>query len=254
MQTPTYKYAIVRGVPDSFDWCIKPDPTAAIDIGLAKEQHNTYKSTLAKLGLELVTVTADDRYPDCCFVEDTAIVAGGSAVVLSMGAPSRVGEEVEVRKVLAEYKTLHEIYPPATMDGGDALLIDKKLFVGWSRRTNREAAAELEKIASGYEVITVPLAGVLHLKSACTYLGDNCVLVCKGHFDENILSTYRKIYVYPEDAYSANCLAVNGKVLISKGFPRTRSAVEAAGFDAIEMDMSEFRKAGGSLTCLSILF
>jgi dimethylargininase len=254
MRTPTYKSAIVRGVPDSFDWCIKPDPAAVIDVGLAKEQHNTYQNTLEKLGLGLVTVAADERYPDCCFVEDTAIVVGELAVVLSIGAPSRVGEEVEVRKVLAEYKSLVEIDPPATMDGGDVMCIDDKLFVGLSQRTNREAVAELEKKASGYEVIAVPLEGVLHLKSACTYLGNDCILVCRGHFDESILSVYKKIYVHPEDSYSANCLTVNGKVLVSKGFPRTRSAIEAAGFETIELDMSEFRKAGGSLTCLSILF
>jgi dimethylargininase len=255
MRIPTYKYAIVRDVPDSFDWCIKPDPAAVIDVGLAKKQHGTYKNTLQKLGLELMIIASDDRYPDCCFVEDTAIIVGEAAVVPSMGAPSRIGEEVEVRNVLAGYKSLLEVNLPAMMDGGDVLLIDKKIFVGLSKRTNREAVSHLQEISpAGYEVIAVPLAGVLHLKSACTYLGDDCVLMCKGHFDDDVFTAYNKIVVHPEDAYSANCLAVNDRVLISNGFPRTRSALEAAGFDTIEMDMSEFRKAGGSLTCLSILF
>jgi len=255
MQTPVYEYALVRGVPESFDSCIKPDPAMTIDLALAAKQHDSYRSTLKELGLELVEAEADDRYPDCCFVEDTAIILGDTAVMLPLGAPSRSGEEVAVGKILAKHMRLQEMPLPARMDGGDVLLVDKKVFVGLSERTDRAAVFRLQELAAGgYEVIAVPLSGVLHLKSACSYVGDGCVLISRGFFDERIFSEYRAIFVHPDDAYSANCLAVNGKVLVSKGFPRTRSALEAAGFETIELDMSEFRKGGGSLTCLSILF
>lgn len=256
MHTPTFKYAVIRKVPSSFDSCIKADIASTIDVELAKAQHEAYLNVLQSLGLELLTLEADDRYPDCCFVEDTAITAGEKAVILHMGAPSRVGEEAEVRKILARYKKVFEIQAPADMDGGDVLAIGKNLFVGLSRRTNREAVSRLEEIAAGdgYRVTAVPLRGVLHLKSACSYLGKGCVLVCRGYFDESVLAAYETIIVPPDEAYAANCLAANGKVVTSKGFPRTRSAIEAAAFETIELNMSEFRKAGGSLTCLSILF
>ncbi len=256
MQTPTYKYAVIRKVPSSFDSCIKAEGASTIDVELADAQHEAYLNVLQSLGLELLTLEADDRYPDCCFVEDTAIAVGDKAVVLHMGAPSRVGEEAEVRKILARYKKVHEVQAPADMDGGDVLAVGKNLFVGLSRRTNRAAVSRLEEIVAGdgYRVTAVPLRGVLHLKSACSYLGKGYVLVCRGYLDDSVLSAYETITVPPDEAYAANCLAANGKVVVSKGFPRTRSAIEAAAFETIELNMSEFRKAGGSLTCLSILF
>jgi dimethylargininase len=261
MQGPGYEHAIVRKVPDSFDSCIKASAQLTIDVRLARMQHDAYRKILESLGLEVTALEADDRYPDCCFVEDAAIVAGERAILLPLGAPSRVGEEIAVGKLLARYKTVHrmaspEIDSPARMDGGDVLAVGKKLFVGLSRRTNRNAVAKLKEMlaADGYEVVAVPLRGVLHLKSACSHLGNGCVLICRGYFDENIFSAYQRIIVHPDDAYSANCLAVNGRVIVSKGFPRTRDGIEAAGFETIELDMSEFRKGGGSLTCLSIVF
>jgi dimethylargininase len=255
-QTPVYKHAIVRNVADSFDSCIKPNDESIIDIELAGVQHNAYRRILQELGLELLTLAADERHPDCCFVEDTAIVAGDRAVILHMGASSRVGEEAEVRKIIARYKKVRDLKSPATMDGGDVMAVGKKLFVGLSQRTTPEAASRLEELMApeGYEVIAVPLKGILHLKSACSYLGDGCVLVSRGYFDDNIFSAYKQIIVHPDEAYSANCLAVNGTIVVSKGFPHTRSKIESAGFETIELDMSEFRKGGGSLTCLSILF
>jgi dimethylargininase len=256
MKTPIYKYAIIRDVPDSFDSCIKPSGESIIDIELAKVQHKAYRKVLENQGIELLILDADNRFPDCCFVEDTTIVVGDKAIVLHMGAPSRVGEEMEVGKQMANHKQILELRSPAAIDGGDVLQIGSKLFVGLSQRTNHEAVSQLGDLLAddGCDVVAVPLEGVLHLKSACSYLGDGCVLVCRGYFDDNIFSAYKNIIVHPEDAYSANCLSINGKVIISKGFPRTKAGIAAAGFEISELDMSEFRKGGGSLTCLSILF
>ncbi len=106
----------------------------------------------------------------------------------------------------------------------------------------------------GYEAVAVQLRNVLHLKSACTHIGEDYILVAPGCFDKMIFHNFQQIEVSKEDEYSANCLGVNGKVLVSHGYPRTKSAIEAAGFETIEMQMSEFYKGGGSLTCLSTIF
>ncbi|MFH1755084.1 MAG: arginine deiminase family protein, partial [Candidatus Latescibacterota bacterium] len=186
MQTPQYERAIIRGVPDSFDSCIKPDDRRAIDITLAREQHCAYREVLRSVQVELIMMEADEKHPDCCFVEDTAIVIGDMALMLHMGAHSRVGEEVAVRRLLSKHKQIHDITSPATIDGGDVLLARDKLFVGLSQRTNSRAVSMLGEMMSpgGVTVVPVPINGILHLKSACSYLGDGYVLLCRGYFDE----------------------------------------------------------------------
>jgi dimethylargininase len=256
MNTPSGQFAIVRQVPDSFNQCIKPDGEAVIDVSLARDQHAAYCAALEAAGLELIRLEPDERYPDCCFVEDTTMVAGDLAVMLPIGASSRVGEEVEVEKSLRPYKLIKRIKPPASMDGGDILKIENRMYIGLSQRTNRRAISELNSLISlqGYEAIPVPLDKVLHLKSACSYVGSGQVVISPGCFDDRILSEYNKIEVPDPEAYSANCLAINGTVLISKGFPQTKNRIESAGFKTVELEMSEFRKAWGSLTCLSVIF
>ena len=256
MNTPSGQFALVRQVPDSFDQCIKPDGEAVIDVGLARDQHAAYCAALEAAGLKLIHLEADERYPDCCFVEDTVVVAGDLAVMLPIGAPSRVGEEVEVEKSLRPFKIIKKIKPPASMDGGDILKAENQLYIGLSQRTNHQAISELNSLISsqGYEAIPVPLEKVLHLKSACSYVGSGQVVIFPGCFDDQVLSEYNKIEVPEPEAYSANCLAINGTVLFSKGFPRTKSRIESAGFKTVELEMSEFRKAWGSLTCLSVIF
>ncbi|HBC93618.1 MAG TPA: N(G),N(G)-dimethylarginine dimethylaminohydrolase, partial [Pelotomaculum sp.] len=107
---------------------------------------------------------------------------------------------------------------------------------------------------NGYEVIPVEIKGTLHLKTVCTYLGDGCVIMAPSHFDHTIFSEYRKVMVSEEEAYSANCLAVNGKVVVPGGYPRAREHIGKEGFATMEVDISEFRKGNGGLTCLSIIF
>jgi dimethylargininase len=142
------------------------------------------------------------------------------------------------------------------IDGGDVLKVEDKVFIGLSARTNSEAIEQVRKIlrSSGLDVIPVNVHNVLHLKSACTYLGDNCVVLSNGNFDTNVLSGLRKIIVAKGEEYAADCLAVNGTVLIAKGYPKTKSLIENEGFPVEELEMSEFRKGEGALTCLSIIW
>ncbi|MHB8985582.1 MAG: dimethylarginine dimethylaminohydrolase family protein [Eubacteriales bacterium] len=254
---PTARFAIVRGVPATYDKCIKPNgQDNRIDVDLAKEQHEKYCLALQELGLTLLRVDPDDSLPDCCFVEDTATVAGETAVITRMGTPSRALETAAVKKVISGYLNTAEILPPAVIDGGDVLKIKKDIYIGLSGRTDRHAVEQVEALVSagGCRVIPVEISGALHLKTTCTYLGNGCVVLAPGHFDPKKLSGYSIIAVPGNEAYSANCLAVNGRVLIPKGYPLTRELIEKEGFKTVEVDISEFRKGNGGLTCLSILF
>ncbi len=255
MNAPIARYAIVRPVPDSYDNCVRTN-VEKIDIVLARKQHAEYCKVLKRLGLKLVWIKRDNNLPDSCFVEDTAVILGEKAVVCNMGVKSRTKEVVEVAKVMEELKETHYIESPATIDGGDVLKIEDKIFVGLSARTNLQATQQLRKILedTAFEVVPVKVRDVLHLKSACTYLGYKYVILAKRHFDTNLLQGLRKIVVPKGEEYAADCLAINGTILIAKGYPRTKKLVEKEGFSVELLEMSEFRKGEGALTCLSIIW
>ncbi|NIR42931.1 MAG: hypothetical protein GWN99_03475 [Gemmatimonadetes bacterium] len=260
MRTPTGTHAIVRGVPATFDRAIQAyGPARPIDVERARDQHARYCAALEELGLELIPVPADDRFPDCPFVEDTAVVIGDLAVLARPGADSRRGEVAAVGEALAARPSLdvRMLLPPATLDGGDVLAIGDRVYVGLSDRTNQDGADRLAEILAERSIDVEPLVvrDVLHLKSACTYLGDDTILWLPGHVEgDELLRDRTVIEVSADERHAANCLAMNGRVLVPKGAPRTRSALEAAAFDTIEIDMTESVKAGAGLTCSSIVF
>lgn len=254
VSTPTAKHAVVRPVPDSYNLCVRTS-VEEIDVALAKRQHAEYCKALQRLGLKLVWVRGDNTLPDSCFVEDTAVTFREKAVICNMKIKSRVKEVVEVAKVLENLKEIHYIRPPATIDGGDALKIEDRILVGLSARTNLHAVHQLRKIleSCSFEVVPVKVRNLLHLKSACTYLGDDCAILSRGHFNAEILRGLRKIVVPRGEEYAADCLAINGTVLMAKGYPKTKKLVEKEGFLVEELEVSEFRKGNGALTCLSII-
>lgn len=255
VSTPTAKYAVVRPVPDSYDHCVRTN-TEKIDVALAKAQHREYCNTLQELGLKLVWIKGDNTLSDSCFVEDTAITVGEKAIICNMKIKSRAKEVVEVARVLEKLKETHYVKPPATIDGGDVLKVEDKILVGLSARTNLQAVRQLEKILENdsLQVVPVKIQNVLHLKSACTYLGSNCVIFSKGCFDPEILRDYEKVVVPRGEEYVADCLAINGVVLMAKGYPKSRRLLEKRGFLVKDLEISEFRKGEGALTCMSVIW
>jgi dimethylargininase len=245
--------AIVRKPGRNFAEGISTSGLGKPDSAKALEQHEAYCNALTMCGLEVIVLEADERYPDGCFVEDTAIVTSGVAVLARPGAASRIGEEVEISKVLSQFKEIVEIESPGTLDGGDVLRVDDHFFIGISGRTNNEGARQLYEILVryGYTASTVVVGSGLHLKSGIAYLG-------KGNFISvqelsGITETGNFIIADPDEAYSANCLAVNYHLLIPKGFPKSGKKIAGLGYRVIELDISEFRKMDGGLTCLSLL-
>ncbi|UCG36846.1 MAG: N(G),N(G)-dimethylarginine dimethylaminohydrolase [Candidatus Bathyarchaeota archaeon] len=248
------KYAIVRPVPNSYAKCVRRNKER-IDVALARKQHKRYCDAIRELGLELIWIQRADNLPDSCFVEDTAVVIGEKAVICNMKVKSRAEEVTKVANAMKGLRDTHFIKPPATIDGGDVLTIENKVFVGITSRTNMYAANQLKNIVknTGFEIIPVKISTVLHLKSACTYLGNKTVVLSKGHFNIDCLQGLRRILVPKDEEYAADCLAINGKVIVAEDYPKTKRLVEKHGYEVRTLDISEFRKCEGALTCLSII-
>ncbi len=235
------------------------------DYGKALEQHAAYVEALRTCGLAVTVLEADEEYPDSVFVEDTAVLSENTAVITRPGAPSRRGEEKSMALALAEfYPELDRILAPGTLEGGDVMRAGDCFYVGLSAaslrggaaRTNEEGARQFAAIfrRGGHETIPVPLREVLHLKTGVSCLGDNRLLACGEFLAQPLFSSFDIIPVPAEESYAANSLRVNGRVFVPAGFPRTRRAIEHAGYDTMALDVSEFRKLDGGLSCLSLRF
>jgi dimethylargininase len=250
--------ALVRGVPASFAAALTGLPLATpLDPARAQRQHAAYVAALADLGLEVVAVPADEACPDCCFVEDTAVVAGGVALLTRPGAPSRRAEVSVVGAVLARYLPVVRMEAPATLDGGDCLQLGATIYVGRSARTNEAGIAGLEAVFAprGLRVVPVPMpAGVLHLKTVCSRLADDCMLLAEDTIAPAEFVGVRIISVPAAEAHAANVLAVGRAALVPHDAPETARRVTRAGWTVHPIDTSELRRADGALTCPSILF
>ncbi len=248
------KFAIVRRPGKNFAGGISTSKLGKPDYRKALSQHNEYCDALVKCGLELIILDADERYPDSCFVEDTAVVFDEAAVITRPGAESRRGEEEEIEKVLARYKPVERIKSPGTCDGGDVLRAENHFYIGRSSRTNEHGAAQLSAILGkyGYKVSEIPVNEGLHLKSGLEYLG-NGTFISTTDFAANF-DPARTILLQADEKYSANCLLINGTLLIPEGYPVSKQQELKLGYKVISLEMSEFRKMDGGLTCLSIVF
>ncbi len=175
--------ALVREVPDSFGRAqTRRPPRPPLDVTLARSQHLEYRACLQQGGFRVEVLPADQDHPDCHFIEDTAVVAGGAALLARLGHPSRRGEETVVGAALRRLLPVSVMESPATLDGGDVLKVGRRLFVGCSERTNVQGREALARFASrrGLQVVPVEVKGVLHLKSALAAVDEETVLVGPG--------------------------------------------------------------------------
>ncbi len=227
-----------------------------VDLARAQEQHHAYEKLLEKLGARVISLPAEPDLPDSMFVEDPAIVLDELAVILPLGTETRRREASSLAQALAKFRKLETISLPGTLEGGDVLRIGRKLFVGLTQRSNAEGIRQLAAILAPhhYEVISVPVTGCLHLKSAVTYLGRNTLLANRAWFDATPLAGHEWLDVDPAEPHAANALALGDTVIFPASFPRTRSRIEARGFSVTTIDISELQKAESGLTCSSLLF
>lgn len=249
--------AVVREIPDSFKDCITSQQDKdSIDVKKARLQHENYCGTLESFGIELLRISTDESLPDCCFTEDVAIVLDEMAIITNPRMKSRSGEREEMEKALHPYRKMVRLEAPAYLDGGDVVVIGKKIFVGLSERSNANAIEQLQLLldAYGYTVTGVPVKNVLHLKSACTYIGNGYVLLSPENIDPIFFADYKLIKVPKEESYCADALAIDGRVLIPEGYPLTKKMILDSGFKVITLDTTEIKKADGALTCMSVIF
>jgi dimethylargininase len=223
-----------------------------IDYDLAVHQHESYRELLRSLGCEVVSLPADPEYPDCVFVEDTAIVLQDVAVITRPGAESRRGETWVMAKALAPYRQLTHIEAPATIDGGDVLVLDETIYVGLSERTNEEALEQLRRL-TGREVIAAGVHGALHLKSAVTQVSPDALVINRDWIDARPFAAWTLIDVDPAEPFGANALLIGTTLVYPTAFPATRVRLEARDIDIRTVDASELAKAEGGVTCCSVL-
>lgn len=221
------------------------------------QQHQAYLDALGKCDVSVKVLPASEEYPDSTFVEDAAVLTTDFAVVTNPGAESRNGETKEIATVLKQfYHDLRYIKAPGTLDGGDVLQIDDHFYIGISARTNTNGANQLKTILESehYQATIVPLQAFFHLKSGIAYLGNNIIVVAGEFIEHPDFASYEKIIVPPEEEYAANCICMNDYVIIPKGFEKMKQQVNDKGYQTIELDMSEFQKQDGGLSCLSLRF
>lgn len=253
----TFTNAIVRRPSPEMVHGITSATLGSPDFLLALRQHEKYVEALETCGLEVKVLDGDPGFPDSVFIEDVAVCTPGCAIITNPGAESRNGEKDGMRAVLSEfYQNIEEIRAPGTMEAGDVMRVGNHLYIGLSERTNPEGARQLISILEreGMTGSVVPLKNVLHLKTGVSYLDNNHLLACGELVDFQGFSSYDRIVVPAREAYAANSLWINGTVLVPEGFPETRAEIEKAGYPVITVDVSEFQKLDGGLSCLSLRF
>jgi dimethylargininase len=227
-----------------------------IDLALAARQDQAYADALRSCGARVITLDANATMPDCVFVEDTALVFDELAVMMSPGAESRRGEPAGIEPALRPFRRIERLTPPATMDGGDVVVSGRDVYVGESARTNSAGIAELREILRpfGYSVHGIPVTGCLHLKTALSALPDGRFLANPDWIDASSIAANRLVPVPIEEPWAGDVLVIGERIIVSDAFPRTIALLGALGWTVIPVSVSEFAKAEGGVTCLSLVF
>jgi dimethylargininase len=248
--------ALTRPVPASIVNCeLTHLERLPIDVAAAVRQHSEYEETLRSLACEVRQLPGLPQHPDSVFIEDTAVVLDECAIITRPGAESRRGEVDGVADALRPLRRLYHIEAPGTLDGGDVLRVGRHVYVGASTRSNDDGARQLADAvaAYGYAVKQVSMRGCLHLKTAASALPDESLLLDPRCVDVNGFDGIGVIGVHQDEPQAANVLFVGDVIVLPASAPRTREALDAAGYRTLAIDASELAKAEGGLTCCSLL-
>ncbi|ABF43094.1 amidinotransferase [Candidatus Koribacter versatilis Ellin345] len=261
MAATHFTKAIVRIPGSNFAEGLTTAELGAPNYELAFQQHARYCDALRECGLQVTVLPADLRYPDSTFVEDAAVLTAEAAILTRPGAASRAGE---VEAIAAEirgggFPSVLSINEPGTLDGGDICEVGRHFFLGLSLRSNEEGVQQLGMFleALGYTASVVDIRemqSILHLKSGIAYIGENTLVVWEEMADLPQFQGYELIRVSPDEHYGANCVRVNDCVLVAEGFPKLTAELECRAFKPLLLEMSEFEKMDGGLSCLSLRF
>jgi len=256
----TVRHALVRTVASSMGRGLTTQHLGVPDLIAARREHAEYVAVLRSLGVEVTVLESADDLPDSHFVEDTAVIHRGTAVLTRPGAPERQSEVERIRPHLERHLAVRELggRREARVDGGDVLIAGHEAWIGIGARTNREGAEQmadhLRAVDPRLSVRLIPFRGLLHFKSGITAVHPGCYVG-----DPQIqLETERKVepvhWLPASEGYGANVLPLNGAVLVASSSPAVRAFAEAEVEKVVPLDMGEFRKMDGALTCLSLLW
>jgi len=248
--------AITRKISPRFNECeITHIERAPIEVNIARAQHDDYVRALAKLGCQVIELPEESNLPDSVFVEDTAFILPEVAVITRPGADSRKPEIESIIPAISPYRPLVHVSEPASVDGGDVLVLGKKIFIGMSSRSNQHAVNQLNKLLDnyGYTVHGIETNDCLHLKTAVTQVDDKTLLINPNWVDPTNFPGFDLIEVDASEPFAANCLPVLGKIIYPTTFPKTRKRLEEKGFVIAPVDLSELAKAEGAVTCCSLI-
>ena len=230
-----------------------------IDPTRADRQHSAYEQALEQAGYEIIRLPELPDHPDGAFVEDTALLLDGHAIILRPGATSRVSETSSTADGLAGHFELHRV-ADGHVDGGDVLRIGRTLYVGLSTRTDAAGITALADIVSplGFEVVQAELKECLHLKTGATLAGPDragnpVLLYNAASVDPAQFSGVEPMSVDPLEPAAANCLRVGARLILPAGNPRTAQRMCDRGFHVVEVDVSELQKAEAGVTCMSLI-
>ena len=248
--------AFVREVPDSFVKALTMGDRPALDVDRARAQHAAYRQMLEDAGYDVTVVPADEDCPDCPFIEDAAVVLDSFAIITRPGAEERRPETGPVAAALSKLMPTHEIVGPGIVDGGDVMRAGNTVFIGRSARTNDAGIAQFAELASadGLRVVAAPVSEVLHLKSAVVPLDDETLLIASDCTDPSVFIGYRLIEKPRAEKTGSALRLHDGRIVVTANSPMTIGTLQGAGYDVSWTDTTEFQKADGGLTCLSLLF
>lgn len=248
--------AITRDISPRFNECeITHIDRTPIDVDVARTQHREYVLALKALGCTVLELPAEPELPDSVFVEDTAFILPELAVITRPGADSRKPEVESIVQALTPLTRFVRVHEPATVDGGDVLVLGKNIYVGLSTRSNQTAIDQLNEMLGdyGYTVTGIQLHDCLHLKSAVTRVNDNTLLINENWVDTHHFANYTWIEVDPAEPFAANCLPIGDTIIFPTAFSKTSTTLEQAGFKVLKVDVSELAKAEGAVTCCSLI-
>jgi len=256
----TFTRAIVRPPAETFASGLTTGALGPPDVKKSREQHEAYRHALERAGLRVTVLEESRDFPDSTFVEDVAVITGSAVILTRPGAESRRGEVGLIRDALLRCElAVDEIAAPATLDGGDVCDADGHFFIGLSARTNAGGAEQLAQWLSvnGRTSSIIDVSGIdslLHFKSGFAYLGDDTMVAAVELSDHPAFRRYRVVPVDPEEACAANCVRVNDRVLVPAGYPKLALSLESLGYALDVLNVSEFQKMDGGLSCLSLRF
>ena len=252
-----FKYAIVRKPSLSMIEGISGAELGLPDYDKAIIQHDDYIEALKECGLEVTELPAVEEYPDSCFVEDPALMTPHCAILTNPGAESRRGEVAHIADTVRKfYDNVEEIKSPGYLEAGDIMMVGDHYYIGLSERTNQKGADQMIAILEKYGMSgsVVEMSEVLHLKTGLGYLEDNNLVACGEFLAKPEFQKYNIMEIDKKDSYSANSVWINGTVLVPKGFGSTVDLIKDKGYKVREVDVSEYQKLDGGLSCLSLRF